>query len=147
MDKSLIFIPYYLILYGFYETYIMLHNVYLWLFIASVMASCDHLHQPKDHPISASPEKIMPQNGFIWSLIQEENPWKKNYNFHMFEFQDSLWILQNSQTFVSANGVHWRESKHFNHIGNQAFLDIIIHQEFHNFISLRTSAGINNPGA
>lgn len=62
---------------------------------------------------------------YKWSKLLDSAQWQKSYNFQLFEMHDTLWIIHHNNTWFSADGLKWSESKLDNKVNNQAFLDYV----------------------
>jgi hypothetical protein len=66
---------------------------------------------------------------YNWKKLLDSAPWKKNYNFQMFSFRDTLWTFHPDGNWFSTDGISWTKSSLPNAIHNLAFLDYIIFKD------------------
>ncbi len=64
---------------------------------------------------------------YQWRQIHAEAPWRKTYNFQMMTIGDRLWVFHPDGAYSSDDGDHWQRSRLTDAVGNQAFLDYVIH--------------------
>lgn len=62
---------------------------------------------------------------YQWTKVLDSGPWKKNYNFQMFNVRDTLWVFHPDGNWYSVNGKDWTKSVLSNAIYNLAFLDYV----------------------
>lgn len=62
---------------------------------------------------------------YVWTKLLDSANWKKNYNFQMFNINDTLWVFHPDGNWYTINGLSWTKSNLTNAIYNLAFLDYV----------------------
>jgi len=63
--------------------------------------------------------------GYRWTMLTEDAPFRKSYNFQLFSKNGLLWAFHPDGCYSSADGKGWKKSVLSNSIKNLAFLDYI----------------------
>jgi hypothetical protein len=79
--------------------------------------------QKKSKEKSAS--SLPTKESYTWTKLLDSAEWKKSYNFHMFEINDTLWTFHHDGSWFSVDGKKWTKSPLKNVINNLAFLDYV----------------------
>lgn len=62
---------------------------------------------------------------YRWTRILDSGPWRKSYNFNMFNIRDTLWVFHPDGNWFSANGQQWTKASLPNAIHNLAFMNYV----------------------
>lgn len=71
-------------------------------------------------------KSYLADTSYSWKKLQDSSGWRKNYNFQLFTFRDTIWVFHSDGTWFSADGLKWQKSTLTNSIKNLAFLDYVL---------------------
>lgn len=81
-------------------------------------------------PSNSTINNIADSSRYVWSKITDSASWRKNYNYQLFSFRDTLWTFHPDANWYSTDeGITWERSVLDNPIHNHAFLDYVIFKD------------------